>query len=71
MPLTPQHIEACVDAAADALALPIAPEHRPGVLQFFGLSAAMADLVMGLPLAVHDEPAPVFAPVEPPAGGRA
>jgi hypothetical protein len=65
MPLTPQHIEACVDATAAALALPIAPEHRPGVLQFFALSSAMADQVMGLPLAVHDEPAPVFEPVAP------
>ena len=71
MPLTPQQIEACVDAAAAALQLPLAPEHRPGVLQFFGLSAAMADLVMGLPLAVHDEPAPVFEPVAPAAEPRA
>ena len=32
--MTPAQIEACVDAAAAALQLPLAPEHRPGVLRF-------------------------------------
>ncbi|KQW44653.1 MULTISPECIES: AtzG-like protein [unclassified Roseateles] len=58
-------IEAYVDAAAAALDLPLAPEHRPGVLRYFGLAAEMAALVNGLPLAVHDEPAEAFAPISP------
>jgi hypothetical protein len=62
MPMTPAQIEASVDATAAALQLPLAPEHRPGVLGFFALAAGMADLVMGLPLTVHDEPAAVFTP---------
>ena len=57
--------EAYVDAAAVALALPLAPEHRPGVLRYFGLAAEMAELVNGLPLAVHDEPAEAFVPIAP------
>ncbi len=56
---------AYVDAAAAALGLKIAAEHRPGVLQFFALAAGMAELVQGLPLQLHDEPANVFHPVPP------
>lgn len=58
-------IEAYVDAAAAALALPLAPDHRPGVLRYFGLASQMAALVNGLPLAVEDEPAPQFVPLSP------
>jgi hypothetical protein len=47
------------------LAPPLAPEHRPGVLRYFALAAEMAELVNGLPLAVHDEPAESFVPVGP------
>jgi hypothetical protein len=54
-----------VDAAAATLGLKIAAEHRPGVLQFFGLAAAMAELVQGLPLEPHDESGNVFLPVAP------
>ena len=62
---------ACVDATAALLGLPIAPAHRPGVVAYFELAAAMAERVMGLPLAETDEPAEVFRPVEPPQeGGR-
>ncbi|MDR7331578.1 DUF4089 domain-containing protein [Roseateles asaccharophilus] len=57
--------EAYVDATAALLALPLAPEHRPGVLRYFGLAAEMAALVNGLPLATHDEPAEAFAPIAP------
>lgn len=57
--------EACVDAAAAALALPIGAEHRPGVVRYFELAAAMAELVMTLPLGIDDEPAPVFVPIAP------
>ena len=58
-------VEAYVDAAAAALDLPIAAEHRPGVVQYLELAAAMAALVMVLPLGVDDEPAPVFTPLAP------
>jgi hypothetical protein len=65
--MTPEAIAAYVDAAAAALELPLAPEHRRGVLQYFALAASMAELVNALPLALDDEPAPVFVPVSPPA----
>lgn len=63
--MSPSQIETYVDAAAAALALPLAPEHRPGVLRYFGLAAEMAALVDGLPLSVHDEPAEAFVPIGP------
>ncbi len=57
--------EAYIDAAADALGLKIAAEHRRGVLLYFGLAAAMAELVQGLPLTAADESGNVFTPVAP------
>lgn len=66
--LSAAQIEAAVDAQAAVLGLQLAPEHRPGVLQYYALAAGMAELVQGLPLGPHDEPAPVFTPVSPGAG---
>ena len=66
--LSAAQIEAVVDAQAAVLGLQLAPEHRPGVLQYYALAAGMAELVNGLPLGPHDEPAPVFTPVSPGAG---
>jgi len=63
--MTPAQIEACVDAASAALALPIAPEHRPGVLLYFALAASLAEVVQAVPLGPHDEPAYVFTPIAP------
>jgi len=63
--MTPAQIEACVDAASVALALPIAPEHRPGVLLYFALAASLAEVVQAVPLGPHDEPAFVFTPIAP------
>jgi hypothetical protein len=60
-----QQIEAYVDATAAALGLPLDAQHRPGVLHYFALAAAMAELVNGLPLGVADEPAEAFVPIEP------
>ena len=57
--------EAYVDAAAAALDLPIHPDHRPGVLAYFRLAAAMADLVSAPGLHVEDDAASVFVPIEP------
>ncbi len=66
--LTPAQIEAYVDATAAALDLPLAPEHRPGVLQFFALAAGMAALTEAVDLAPHDESAVHFSPIEPMPG---
>ena len=63
--LTPQQIEAYVDAAAPALGLTLDPAHRPGVLQFLALAAGMADTVDRVPLAPHDEAAVHFTPISP------
>jgi hypothetical protein len=58
-------IEAYADAAAAAVGLPLLAEHRPGVIHYLTLAAALADLVMAHPLAPADEPAEAFRPVEP------
>jgi hypothetical protein len=59
---------ATIDAAAAALGLKIAAEHRPGVEMYFELAARMAELLQGLPLTAADEPGNVFRPVEPEVG---
>ena len=58
-------VQAYVEAAAAALDLPIAVEHRAGVVHYFELAAAMSELVVALPLGIDDEPAPVFTPIAP------
>ncbi len=63
--MTPEQTARYVDAAAAALDLPLSPEHRPGVLQFFALAAGFAEQLRAVPLNAHDDPAPMFAPVEP------
>jgi hypothetical protein len=55
-------VETYVDAAAALIDLPIAPEHRPGVVLNLGRVAAMAALVMEFPLPDDVEAAPVFRP---------
>lgn len=66
MPLGPEAIETYVDAVSQALALPIAPEHRPGVLGYMALASGFADIVQAVVLEPHDEPATCFVPVAPP-----
>lgn len=63
--MKPEHIAACVDATAAALELPIAPEHRPGVLAYFTMAADMAAGLMAFPLDIGDESGAVFQPVAP------
>jgi len=63
--MTAREIEAYVDAAAAAMALPIAAEFRAGVLFYFALAASLAELVQAVPLGPHDDPAGVFTPVPP------
>ena len=60
-----RRIEAYIDAVAAALELPIATEHREGVVRYFELAAQMASLVGAVPLGVADDPAPVFTPIGP------
>ncbi|MGD9833495.1 MAG: DUF4089 domain-containing protein [Piscinibacter sp.] len=63
--LTPPQVEAVVKANAELLGLPIAAEHRPGVIAFFTLAAGMAERVMAEPLTPHDESGSVFRPLAP------
>lgn len=63
--MSPEQVVAYVDAAAQALDLPLRPAHRPGVLRYFALAAEMADLINQFPLTVQDEPAPAFLPISP------
>ena len=61
----PFDAEAYVEQASRLVGLTVAEPFRPGVAANIGLIARMADLVMGLPLEVEDEPAPVFGPRRP------
>jgi Protein of unknown function (DUF4089) len=63
--MTPADIEALVTATARALRLPLAAEHRPGVITFVGLAASMAERVMSAPLTPEDESGSVFVPIAP------
>ena len=53
-------IEALADASAAAIGLPLAHEHRPGVLLNLERIAALAQSLMEFPLGEDVEPAPVF-----------
>lgn len=59
---TPEELGAYVDEAAKRIGLPIAPEHRPGVIQFTGILLGHAALVTEFSLPDDVEPAPVFRP---------
>jgi hypothetical protein len=59
---TPEELGVYVDETAKRIGLPIAPEHRPGVIQFTGMLLAHAALVTEFPLPDDVEPAPVFGP---------
>jgi len=63
--MSPEQIEAFVDASAAALELNLRPEHREGVLRYFALAAGFAATVEAVPLSVHDEAAVQFVPVAP------
>jgi hypothetical protein len=51
-----------VDLMAQAIQLPLAPEHRPGVIANFERTMAITQLVMEFPLPEEIEAAPVFEP---------
>jgi hypothetical protein len=67
--MTPEQVEAWVDAQSALLGLALAPEHRAGVLRYAQLVAEIAAPLMDFPLAVHDESGSVFVPVPPADGG--
>lgn len=58
-------VERYADATAQALNLPLAPEHRPGVLRYLQMVAQMAPRVMDFPLSPALESSNVFRPVGP------
>jgi Protein of unknown function (DUF4089) len=58
----PTPVEPLVDQLAQLLALPLAPEHRPGVIANFERTTAIAQLVMEFPLDDDVEIALVFHP---------
>ena len=60
-----ERIEAYVDAVSAALDLPIAAEHREGVVRYFELASQLAAVVGAVPLGIADDPAPVFVPIGP------
>ena len=45
-------------AAAQAVGLDLPEDLRPGVRRYLALAAAMAEVVMAVPLTEDDEPAP-------------
>jgi Protein of unknown function (DUF4089) len=51
-----------VDVTATLVALPLQPEHRPGVVANFDRIVTLAQLVMDFPLPPEIEAAPVFEP---------
>lgn len=55
-------LESLVDVQSELLGLPIAPEHRPGVVLNLERLAEQAALITGFPLGPEDEPAPVYRP---------
>ena len=61
--MTESDIAAAVDANAALIGLPLHPDHRPGVLRYFALAAAMADAVNAVGLGPEVESAEVFVPV--------
>ena len=54
------YIEAYIDAAAKAIGLPIAPEHRAGVITNFERTAQFAALLNDFDLPESLEPAAIF-----------
>lgn len=58
-------VERYAEAAAQALNLPLGPEHRPGVLRYLQMVAQMAPRVMDFPLPPAVESANAFRPVGP------
>jgi hypothetical protein len=56
----PEIWEAYTDRAAAVLGLPLAPAHRPGVVQNLTRAADLAAPLLAFPFPAETEPAPVF-----------
>jgi hypothetical protein len=63
--MSPQELQAYVEAAAVVQGLKLTDAQRPGVLNYFGLAAQFAAIVDAVPLSPHDESALRFEPVAP------
>jgi len=64
-PSDAEQVGAWVDAQSAVLGLPLAPEHRPGVVRYAQLAMGLAPRVMDFALTPHDESGSVFVPVSP------
>jgi hypothetical protein len=60
MPDRADILDTFIDAAAEALALPIAPDWKPAIRNNLAITFALARLVDEFPLPDESEPAPVF-----------
>jgi hypothetical protein len=60
--MTPEQVEATVDAIAATVGMPIPPECRAGVLQNWTLMHGIAQAYLHLPLPADIEPANTFKP---------
>ncbi len=60
--MTPDQVEATVDAIAAAVGMPIPPECRAGVLQNWTLMHGIAQGYLHFPLPPDVEPASTFKP---------
>ena len=58
-------VERYAEAAAQALNLPLAPEHRQGVLRYLQMVTQLAPRVMDFPLPPAVESGNAFRPVGP------
>ena len=58
-------LERYADATAALLDLPLAPEHREGVLRYLSLAAGFYALVQAVDLPADTEPSLAFVPVPP------
>jgi hypothetical protein len=64
------NFERYVDEQAALLGLPLAPEHRPGVLRYLQLVAGMAPRVMDFALTPADESGNTFRLVAAPGSNQ-
>ena len=60
MPPEPDTLDTYIDAAAQMLALPVAPEWKPAVRAHLEVALKLAAIVEELELPDEAEPAPVF-----------
>jgi Protein of unknown function (DUF4089) len=62
VPQSPPQSAPLVDLLAQLMALPLDPEHRPGVIANFERTTTIARLVLEFPIPDDVEVAPIFQP---------